>query len=79
MTASSLVARPDALLAGPLGSFEAYADRVSRIAVLSREEELELARRFGVATTGVPDAIASRYGRPKPSYVDGDTNTQALR
>jgi RNA polymerase sigma-32 factor len=41
-----LAARPDALLAGPLGSFEAYAERVSRIPVLSREEELELATRF---------------------------------
>jgi RNA polymerase sigma-32 factor len=41
-----LVARPDALLAGPLGSFDAYADRVSRIAVLSREEEQALATRF---------------------------------
>jgi RNA polymerase sigma-32 factor len=41
-----LVARPDTLLAGPLGSFDAYADRVSRIPVLSREEEQELARRF---------------------------------
>jgi RNA polymerase sigma-32 factor len=41
-----LATRPDALLAGPLGSFEAYADRVSRIPVLSREEELELATRF---------------------------------
>jgi RNA polymerase sigma-32 factor len=41
-----LVARPDNLLAGPLGSFEAYADRVARIPVLSREEEQELATRF---------------------------------
>jgi RNA polymerase sigma-32 factor len=41
-----LVARPDALLAGPLGSFDAYAERVSRIAVLSRDEEHELATRF---------------------------------
>jgi RNA polymerase sigma-32 factor len=41
-----LVARPDSLLAGPLGSFDAYADRISRIAVLSREEELDLATRF---------------------------------
>ena len=41
-----LVARPDSLLAGPLGSFEAYADRISRIAVLSREQEQELAARF---------------------------------
>jgi RNA polymerase sigma-32 factor len=40
------VARPDTLLAGPLGSFDAYADRVSRIAVLTREEERELSTRF---------------------------------
>jgi RNA polymerase sigma-32 factor len=46
MSASSLVCRNDALLAGPLGSFEAYADRVSRIAVLTREEEADLARRL---------------------------------
>jgi RNA polymerase sigma-32 factor len=46
MTAAALVARPDHLLAGPLGSFEAYAERVSRIPVLTREQELELAARF---------------------------------
>jgi RNA polymerase sigma-32 factor len=34
------------MLAGPLGTFDAYADRVSRIAVLTREEELELSTRF---------------------------------
>jgi RNA polymerase sigma-32 factor len=34
------------LLAGPLGSFEAYAERISRIPVLTREQELELATRF---------------------------------
>lgn len=34
------------LLAGPLGSFEAYADRISRIPVLSREDEQDLATRF---------------------------------
>jgi len=45
-TSNALVARPDTLLAGPLGSFEAYADRVSRIPVLSREEEQDLATRF---------------------------------
>jgi RNA polymerase sigma-32 factor len=33
-------------VAGPLGSFEAYVERVSRVAVLSREEEQLLARRF---------------------------------
>ena len=46
MSASSLVCRNDALLAGPLGSFEAYAERVSRIPVLTRDEEAELARRL---------------------------------
>jgi RNA polymerase sigma-32 factor len=33
-------------LAGPIGSFDAYLDRVGRIAVLTREQEQELARRF---------------------------------
>jgi RNA polymerase sigma-32 factor len=33
-------------LAGPIGSFDAYVDTVSRIPVLSREDELELAERF---------------------------------
>ncbi len=33
-------------LAGPIGSFDAYLDRVSRIPVLSREREQELAQRF---------------------------------
>ncbi|MGH8143484.1 MAG: RNA polymerase sigma factor RpoH [Steroidobacteraceae bacterium] len=33
-------------LAGPIGSFDAYLDRVSRVPVLSREREQELARRF---------------------------------
>jgi RNA polymerase sigma-32 factor len=36
----------DLMLAGPLGSFDAYADRVSRIPVLSREDELALATRL---------------------------------
>jgi pimeloyl-ACP methyl ester carboxylesterase len=44
-----LVARQcETLLPGPLGSFDAYADRVSRIAVLSREDEHALAKRFRV-------------------------------
>ena len=40
-TATALVPRTPAelALAGPLGSFEAYAERVSRIPVLTREEE----------------------------------------
>ena len=33
-------------LAGPLGSLDAYLDRLGRIPVLSREEERELAERF---------------------------------
>jgi RNA polymerase sigma-32 factor len=46
-TANTLVLRSnDNLLAGPLGSFEAYADRVRVIPVLTREEELALASRF---------------------------------
>jgi RNA polymerase sigma-32 factor len=34
------------VLAGPIGSLDAYLDRVSRIPVLSREDEHELAVRF---------------------------------
>ena len=39
-TATALVTRTPAelALAGPLGSFDAYADTVSRIPVLSRED-----------------------------------------
>src|SRR5262250_3683843 len=47
MTAGALVARPgDLALAGPLGSLDAYLERVSRIPVLNREDERELAERF---------------------------------
>src|SRR5690349_10725346 len=47
MTSTALVARMgDQALAGPLGSLDAYVERVSRIPVLSREEERELAERF---------------------------------
>src|SRR3984885_9291801 len=46
-TATALVAPPtDLALAGPLGSLDAYMDRVSRIPVLSREEEHDLAVRY---------------------------------
>jgi RNA polymerase sigma-32 factor len=37
---------PYMMLAGPVGSLDSYIERVSRIPVLSREEELELARRL---------------------------------
>src|SRR5882757_7976508 len=44
---TALLARPsDFGIAGPLGSFDAYVERVSRVPVLSREEEQNLARRF---------------------------------
>jgi RNA polymerase sigma-32 factor len=48
MTAgTALVTRMgDQALAGPLGSLDAYLERVSRIPVLSREEERRLAERF---------------------------------
>ena len=48
MTAgTALVARMgDQALAGPLGSLDAYLERVSRIPVLTREEERKLAERF---------------------------------
>jgi RNA polymerase sigma-32 factor len=48
MTAgTALVARVgDQALTGPLGSLDAYLERVSRIAVLTREQERELAERF---------------------------------
>jgi RNA polymerase sigma-32 factor len=44
---TALVARhPDLALAGPVGSLDAYLDRVGRIPVLTREQEQELAVRF---------------------------------
>jgi RNA polymerase sigma-32 factor len=48
MTTAALVARPPAELAlvGPIGSLDAYVDAVSRIPVLSREDEAELATRL---------------------------------
>ena len=47
MTATALVSRHhDLALAGPLGSLDAYLERVSRIPVLSREEETALAARL---------------------------------
>jgi RNA polymerase sigma-32 factor len=46
-TRTALIAKPgDFGLIGPVGSFDAYVERVRRIPVLSREEEQQLARRF---------------------------------
>jgi RNA polymerase sigma-32 factor len=47
MSQTALMTLPaDLNVAGPLGSFDAYVDRVSRVPVLSREEEQRLAHRF---------------------------------
>jgi RNA polymerase sigma-32 factor len=47
LAATALVTRKnDFVLSGPVGSFDAYMDKVSRIPVLSREDEAELANRF---------------------------------
>ena len=48
MTASTaLIARNgDFALAGPLGSLDAYLDRVGRIPVLTRDEERDLAEDY---------------------------------
>jgi RNA polymerase sigma-32 factor len=43
---TALVARNDFALAGPLGSLDAYLERVGRIPVLTRKEERALADRF---------------------------------
>jgi RNA polymerase sigma-32 factor len=51
MTASTaLIARNgDFALAGPMGSLDAYLDRVGRIPVLTREEERDLAEKFRIS------------------------------
>jgi RNA polymerase sigma-32 factor len=47
MTAQALAPRyADLALTGPLGSLDAYLDRVSQVPMLSREDEQALARRF---------------------------------
>ncbi|HQW10253.1 MAG TPA: RNA polymerase sigma factor RpoH [Steroidobacteraceae bacterium] len=46
MSMQLVARRNDFLLSAPIGSFDAYLDRVAQIPVLSREREQELARRF---------------------------------
>jgi RNA polymerase sigma-32 factor len=46
MTTALIRPSTDLVFAGPVGSLEAYVDRVSRIPVLTREEELALARQL---------------------------------
>src|SRR5688572_6306461 len=44
---TALVQQPtELILAGPVGSLEAYIDRVSRIPVLTREQGIALAHRY---------------------------------
>ena len=46
-TATALIrSNTDLVLAGPLGSLDAYIERVARVPVLSREDEMALATRF---------------------------------
>jgi RNA polymerase sigma-32 factor len=46
MSNALVVKNPEQFLTGALGNFDAYVERVSRIPVLKKEEEVELARRF---------------------------------
>jgi RNA polymerase sigma-32 factor len=46
MSTALVLKSSESLLAGPLGSFDAYVERVSRIPVLTREAENELAKRL---------------------------------
>jgi RNA polymerase sigma-32 factor len=46
MSNALVLKNPETLLSGPLGSLDAYIERVSQIPVLSRESELELAIRY---------------------------------
>ena len=46
MATALALKNPGTLLAGPLGSLDAYLDQVGRISVLSREEEQALAKRL---------------------------------
>ena len=46
MTTALIRPSHDLVLAGPIGSLDAYLERVSHIPVLSREDETELAQRF---------------------------------
>ncbi len=47
MTGNAIALRNSSLaLSGPIGSLEAYVERVSAIPILAREEEMALARRF---------------------------------
>jgi RNA polymerase sigma-32 factor len=46
MTTALIRSNTDLVFAGPVGSLDAYIERVSRIPVLSREDEIALATRF---------------------------------
>ena len=46
MTAALIAKQTGLVFAGPVGSLDAYIDRVSQIPVLSKDEEIALAARF---------------------------------
>jgi RNA polymerase sigma-32 factor len=49
MSNALVVKSPEQFLTGSLGNFDAYVERVSRIPMLSKDEEIELAKRFHAA------------------------------
>jgi len=55
MSTALIAQSHDLVLAGPIGSLDAYLERVSRIPVLSREREAELAQRY-LANEDLPAA-----------------------
>ena len=61
-------------LAGPIGSFDAYVDAVSRIPVLSREEEQALATRLHTAD----DLEAARHDGALAPAVSSCTSRVAM-
>src|ERR1700712_4757128 len=56
MSTALVLPTNDLVLAGPIGSLDAYLERVSHIPVLAREQETELAQRFH----GSQDLVAAR-------------------
>jgi RNA polymerase sigma-32 factor len=64
MTAQALTRRNplDLVLAGPVGSFDAYVDAVGRIPVLSREDEHDAARELVLSHLRFVVHIARGYG-----------------
>ena len=79
MTGTALaLPNPSLFLSGPVGSLEAYVERVSGIPMLGRDEEFALARRFRN-----PFPELDLIGRPRGDGVDrilrrGDANLHGV-